>query len=79
MNTTDINAFGIVLKPLKEEYLPFLVDWRNDPKVIVNMDDRRKVNLKVMHTWFNINQNKQDSIAYVAFINDSSFPDKKFN
>lgn len=73
MNTTDINAFGIVLKPLKEEYLPFLVDWRNDPKVIVNMDDRRKVNLKVMHTWFNINQNKQDTIAYVAFVNDKPF------
>lgn len=73
MNLTDIKTFGIVLKPLKEEYLPFLVDWRNDPKVLVNMDDRRKVNLKVMQTWFKMNHNKKDTIAYVAFVNDNPF------
>lgn len=73
MNTTDIKAFGIVLKPLKEEYLPFLVDWRNDPKVLVNMDDRRKVNLKVMQAWFNINQKMNVTIAYVAFLNNDPF------
>ena len=73
MNTTNIKAFGIVLKPLKEEYLSFLVNWRNDPRVLVNMDGRREVNIKVMQTWFNIIHNKQDTVAYVAFLNNNPF------
>src|SRR5574344_2123660 len=62
-----ISAFDITLKKVSLEDLETLVSWRNDPRVLPNMDDTRQVTYKVMVAWFNRVSSLENVAPYVAF------------
>lgn len=63
----NLNGFGIEFVPVREEHIPLICEWRNDPRVLPFMDDTRLVDEKVLSVWLNRIKNSEKEKAYIAF------------
>lgn len=64
-----ISAFGIELRQLKEEDIPLLCYWRNQPEIRSFMGHDRIISQKALQVWLRIVSVNDKFWPYIAYLN----------